>query len=150
MHKHNLGGYVLGTDLSNETLHKALEELFPKRRQELRALGTNPAGPMAPLHPDSQHCCIRSPPHHTEQDFFHVPELFWRQTFQKGTYVPNSCWRTWGLKSFNLWNCLLAPAGQWLYIHRAVLYLFPSSVKSLLLTLFKYMSTSRARPAFLF
>lgn len=81
---------------------------------------------------------------------FHVTELFWGQSFQKGTYVPNSCWRTMRLRSLYLWNSLLAPAEQLLYIHCAVLYLFPSSVKSHLLTRFKYMSTSRPRPVFLF
>ncbi|KAF4790020.1 hypothetical protein TURU_145714 [Turdus rufiventris] len=38
--KHNLEGYILGTILSNETLHKALEELFPKGRQERQLQST--------------------------------------------------------------------------------------------------------------
>ena len=66
---------------------------------------------------------------------FYVKELFCGQSIQKGTSVPNSCWRTMRLRILYLQNSLFAPAEHILYIHHAVLYLFLSSVKSHLLTI---------------
>lgn len=82
--------------------------------------------------------------------FFHLTELSGRKSFQNAIYMPNFCWRSTRLWSSYLWNSSLATAERLLYIHCAVLYLFPSSVKRYLLTHFKYMNTSRPRPAFLF
>lgn len=160
-----------GGHLSNETLHHALKEnsyikcvqhhgkelislvnmLYPINHSNLYdACSITYLLPFKAFHdqstlPNQLSLCTAN-----NTRLFHVTELFWGQSFQKGTYVSNTCWRTMKVRSLYLSNSLLAPAEQFLYIHSAVLYLFPSSIKSHLLTRFKYMSTSRPRPAFLF